>query len=113
MSNMADKCVDLRLSGLDRRPMLTAMMVYLAGVGVAALIVAFTVWRDASCSPNPQKFHAQYLAAAFRDPNAGVGVQAKTSSRLPSIRFEVLMTAAPASNSRSDWLASSSGLMRF
>jgi hypothetical protein len=72
MSNMTDNRVDLRLSGLDRRPMLTAMMVYLAGLGVAALIVAFAVWRGASCSPNPQKFHPQYMAAAIRDLNADV-----------------------------------------
>jgi len=72
MSNMADKRIDLRLHGLSRRPMLTAMMVYLFGLGVAALIVAFAVWRDASCSPNPQKFHPQYMAVAIRGLNANV-----------------------------------------
>jgi hypothetical protein len=73
MSNMAAKRVDLRLSSLDRRPILTAMMVYLAGLGVAALIVAFAVWRESSCSPNPsQKFRPQYMAAAIRGLNADV-----------------------------------------
>ncbi len=66
MSNTADKRIDLRLSCLDRRPMLTAMMVYLAGLGVAVLIVAFAVWRETSCSPCPQKFHPSYMVEAMR-----------------------------------------------
>jgi hypothetical protein len=61
MQNMAAKSTDLRLSGLDIRPMLTAMTVYLFGFGVAALVVAFAVGRQTSCTPNPQTFHQPYM----------------------------------------------------
>lgn len=58
----AAKSIDLRLSSLARRAMLWAMMMYTVVFGVAALVVACALWREASCSPNPQKFHPLYMA---------------------------------------------------
>jgi hypothetical protein len=64
---MAAKSTDHRLSSPDLRPMLTAMMVYVVGFGVAALIVAVSMWRQTSCSPNPQKSQQLYMVSAAPD----------------------------------------------
>jgi len=60
MSNMATRFIKLSVTGLQRRPLLTVLMVYSVGFGVAALIVAFTLLRDTFCGPNPRK---QYLVS--------------------------------------------------
>jgi hypothetical protein len=67
MRHMAAKFTDQRLSGPDLGPMLTAMMVYLIGFGVAALIVSVAMWRQTSCSPNPQKSRELYMVLAAPD----------------------------------------------
>ena len=54
---MAADFSNLGLSGLNRRPVLTAMMVYLVGFAVDA----FAVWRAASSNPNPRKCEEPYL----------------------------------------------------
>lgn len=64
MQHIAAKFTHHRLSSPDLRPMLTAMMVYLVGFGVAALIVAIAMWRQTSCSPNPQKSRQLYMVLA-------------------------------------------------
>ena len=64
MRNMAAKSTDHRSSGPDLRPMLTAMMVYLVGFGVAALIVGLAMWRQTSCSPNPQRSQQLYMVSS-------------------------------------------------
>jgi hypothetical protein len=61
MRNTTAKSIDLRLSSLARRAMLWAMMMYTVAFGVAALVVAFALWREAPCSPTPQKFHPLYM----------------------------------------------------
>lgn len=43
--------------------MLTAMMVYLVGFGVAALIVAVAMWRQTSCSPNPRNSQQLFMVS--------------------------------------------------
>lgn len=87
MGNMTDKRNALGLRSLDRRPMLTAMMVYLIGLSVAALIVAFAVWRDPSCSPNPQQFHPRYMVSiAPHDPAPPRGLNAAAALRSSTFR---------------------------
>jgi putative ABC transport system permease protein len=63
MGNMVAKFIDFGLRSLERRPMLTPMMMYAVGFGAAALIISLSVWRDASCSPNPQKFYPLYMVS--------------------------------------------------
>ena len=63
MRNKLARFIDFGLSSLERRPMLTAMMMYAIGFGAAALIVAIAVWREASCSLTPQKFHPLYVVS--------------------------------------------------
>jgi hypothetical protein len=67
MRHMAANATDHRLNSPDLRPMLTAMMVYLVGFGAAALIVAFAMWRQTSCSPNPQQSRQLYMVLASPD----------------------------------------------
>jgi hypothetical protein len=67
MRNTAAKFIDLRWSSLARRAMLTAMMIYVVSFAVAALVVVLAVWREASCSPNPQKFHPLYMVSIAAD----------------------------------------------
>jgi hypothetical protein len=64
MRNTMAKSIDLRLSSLARRAMLWAMMMYTVAFGAAALVVAFALWREASCSPAPQKFHPLYMVVS-------------------------------------------------
>ena len=64
---MTANLADHRLSGLNLRPMLTAMAVYLVGFGVAAVIVAVSMWRQTSCSPNPPKSQQLYMVLAPPD----------------------------------------------
>ena len=61
MSNIAARFLDMSLNGLDRRPVLAAMMAYSLGLAVAALVVTIAMWRETSCSPNPQKSNPSYL----------------------------------------------------
>jgi len=63
MRNMVAKFIDFGLRSLERRPMLTAMMMYAVGFGAAALIVSFAVWREASYSPNRQKSYPLYMVS--------------------------------------------------
>jgi hypothetical protein len=70
---MAANSTDHCLNSPDLRPMLTAMMVYLVGFGLAALIVAVSMWRQTSCSPIPQKSRQLYMVLAapgFADRSA-------------------------------------------
>ena len=57
---MASDFFHLRLSSLSRRPVLTAMMVFLLGFGAAA----FALWRGSTCPSNPQKSRVPYLVQA-------------------------------------------------
>jgi hypothetical protein len=67
MGNMVAKFIDFGLRSLERRPMLTPMMMYAVGFGAAPLIISLSVWRDASCSPNPQKFYPLYMVSITPD----------------------------------------------
>jgi hypothetical protein len=49
--------IHLSLRTLSRRPLLTAMMVFLAAFGMAA----FAVWREISGNSNPQRAEFLYL----------------------------------------------------
>jgi len=53
--------MNLSLNSLDRRPMLTAILVYAIGFGIAALIVLLALSREASCAPNPQIPQQRYI----------------------------------------------------
>jgi putative ABC transport system permease protein len=52
------------LCRLRRNPVLTTMMVYSVGLGVAALMAAVAVWRSTSICPIPQKSDRPYLVQA-------------------------------------------------
>ncbi len=54
---MASNFFHVRLSSLSRRPVLTAMMVFSVGFGIAA----FALWRVSTCPSNPQKSRVPYL----------------------------------------------------
>jgi hypothetical protein len=67
MRNLAPKSMDMSMSRWDRRPVLTAMMVYSIVLGLAALLVAFAVWRETSWTPGPQKSFQLYMVLTVPD----------------------------------------------
>jgi hypothetical protein len=78
MRNMVPKSMDMSMSRWDRRPMLTAMMVYSIVLGLAALLVAFAVWRETSCTTGPQKSYQLYMVLAT--PGGGTAPQLPAGS---------------------------------
>jgi hypothetical protein len=64
MRNTANHLIDLGLSCVGRRPVLTALIVYSVAFGAAALIVAFAESRDTTCNPNPKTPDPVYMALA-------------------------------------------------
>ena len=76
MTNMAGEFIQLSLNTLSRRPVLTAMVVFLVAFG----IVAFVVWRAASSHSNPQRTSFPYLVRVSADFAVTIGNQhAKTT----------------------------------
>jgi hypothetical protein len=73
MRNMAPRSIDMSMSRWDRRPVLTAMMVYSIVLGLAALLVAFAVWRETSWNPGPQKSYQLYMV--LTPPDRGAALQ--------------------------------------
>ena len=67
MRNMAPKSMDMSMSRWDRRPVLTAMMVYSIVLGLAALLVAFAVWRESIWNPGPQRSYQLYMVLTAPD----------------------------------------------
>jgi hypothetical protein len=71
---MSARFIHMSFSGLGRRPMLTALIVYWIAIGAAALILAFAVRQDAASECGT---HVPFLAAlAPRDSSdtiAGAG----------------------------------------
>jgi hypothetical protein len=57
MTNMAGEFIHLSLNALGRRPLLTAMLVFLVAFGMAA----FAVWRGTSGNSNPRRTELPYL----------------------------------------------------
>jgi hypothetical protein len=56
---MSARFIRMSFSGLERRPLLVALIVYWIAIGAAALILAFAVRRDAACE---QGARLPYLA---------------------------------------------------
>jgi hypothetical protein len=56
---MSAKFIHMSFSGLERRPLLVALIVYWIAIGAAALILAFAVRQDAACEGGT---HLPYLA---------------------------------------------------
>jgi hypothetical protein len=56
---MSARFIHMSFSGLERRPLLTALIVYWIAIGAAALILAFSVRQDAGSERGP---HLPYLA---------------------------------------------------
>jgi hypothetical protein len=68
MRNTAANFIHLNL---NRRPVLTAMMVYSVGFGVAALMAAVAVWRANSSCPESRSPEQPYVVQTDnRDPHA-------------------------------------------
>jgi hypothetical protein len=67
MRNMAPKSMDMSMNRWDRRPVLTAMMVYSIVLGLAALLVAFAVWRETIWNPGPTKSYQLYMVRSAPD----------------------------------------------
>jgi hypothetical protein len=63
MTNMAGEFIHLSLNTLSRRPVLTAMVVFLVAFGIAA----FAVWRGASSKSNPHRTEFLYLVRTSAD----------------------------------------------
>jgi hypothetical protein len=59
MSNIAGNFIHM---SLDRRPVLTAMMVYSVGFGAAALMAAVAVWRANASCPLSHRSDQPYVA---------------------------------------------------
>jgi hypothetical protein len=84
MRNMASRFVGMTFSRLDRRPALTAMMVYLASFGLAALIVTVAMRRESACTSNPQVSHHASMGLIARNragPSDPSGLPADISNR--------------------------------
>jgi hypothetical protein len=65
---MSARFIHMSFSGLERRPLLAALIVYWIAIGVAALTLAFAVRRDATTECGT---YLPYLAAfAPRDSSA-------------------------------------------
>jgi hypothetical protein len=77
MSNPVARCFRSSVSGLRRRPVLAAMMVYSIGLAAAALVVTIAVWRSASSCPDSRRPEHLYLvritpsSAGHSDPGQG------------------------------------------
>jgi hypothetical protein len=56
---MSARFVHMTFSGLERRPLLAALIVYWIAIGAAALILAFAVRQDAA---SERGAHLPYLA---------------------------------------------------
>ena len=56
---MSARFIHMSFSGLERRPLLAALIVYWIAIGAAALILAFAVRRDAA---SERGAHWPYLA---------------------------------------------------
>jgi hypothetical protein len=61
MTNIVANYVHLSLNGLKRRPVLAAMMVYSVGLGAAALMAAFAVWRASPSCPLARRPEQPYV----------------------------------------------------
>ena len=65
---MSARFIHMSFSGLERRPLLAALIVYWIAIGAAALILAFAVRQDAT---SERGAHLPYLAMlAPRDSSA-------------------------------------------
>jgi hypothetical protein len=56
---MSARFIHMSFSGLERRPLLAALIVYWIAISAAALILAFAVRQDAACERGA---HLPYLA---------------------------------------------------
>jgi hypothetical protein len=78
MSNPVARYFQSSLSGLRRRPMLAAMMVYSIGFAAAALMATIAGWRSASSCPGWSKPQHLYVvqsistALAHHEPLAAI-----------------------------------------
>jgi hypothetical protein len=61
MSNPVARYFYSSLSGLRRRPVLAAMMVYSIGFAAAALMATIAVWRSASSCPDSHRPEHLYV----------------------------------------------------
>jgi hypothetical protein len=61
MRHAAAHFIHLGLNSLSRRPAMTVMMVYSVGIGVAAMMAVFAVWRIPSKCPTSQSVDRRYL----------------------------------------------------
>ena len=61
MSNPVARYLHSSLSGLRRRPVLAAMMVYSIGIAAAALMATIAVWRSASSCPDSRRPEHLYV----------------------------------------------------
>ena len=65
MRNIAVHLIDLGMSSLGRRPVLTVLIAYSVAFAVAALIVTlFAERRDTTCNPNSGRADHLYMALA-------------------------------------------------
>jgi hypothetical protein len=64
MGTMTDFYFHRALPVLRRKPVLTALMVYSAGICVAVSIAALAVWRETSKCPDSQRFEQPYVVQA-------------------------------------------------
>jgi hypothetical protein len=72
---MAEDNVQAVLWKLRRNRVLTALMVYVVGVAMAAVVAAFAVWRSTPGCPIPRKLELQYVVKMHNeDPNAHTSV---------------------------------------
>ena len=60
---MSAKFIHMSFSGLEHRPLLTALIVYWIAIGAAALILAFAVRQDAACERGAHLPYLVMLAA--------------------------------------------------
>jgi hypothetical protein len=64
MSNPVARYFYSSLSGLRRRPVLAAMMVYSMGFAAMALMATIAVWRSTASCPSSRRTDHLYLAQA-------------------------------------------------
>ena len=63
MTNLGNEFIQLALSTLSRRPVVTALVVFLVAFGMAA----FAVWHGTSGNSNPQRTEFLYLVRISAD----------------------------------------------